>query len=144
MVDPPSEPRTKPFDPAWSEIEYLPGGARDALRLETAAEAMLEDLLPGINNGTQRARYYSFWAWVLHEFIRDEDAVHNQRGFYEWLRPREDMLIFAHLLHGHDKGAAGTTQGATFWKNGEPEEYPLDWISLTGLTPFSVPGAMRV
>lgn len=134
MVDPPSEPRTKPYDPAWSEIEYLPGGARDALRLETAAEAMLEDLLPGINNGTQRARYYSFWAWVLHEFIRDVDAVHNQRGFYEWLRPREDMLIFAHLLHGHDKGAAGTTQGAKFWRDGEPEEYPLDWISLTSVS----------
>ncbi len=109
MVEPLGGPRAKPYDPAWSEIEYLPGGARDALRLETVAEAMLEDLLPGINNGTQRARYYSFWAWVLYEFIRDEDAVHNQRGFYEWLRPREDMLIFAHLLHDHDKGAAGTT-----------------------------------
>ena len=134
MVDPDHELGSKRYDPVWSEIEYLPGGARDALRLETAAEAMLEDLLPGINNGTQRARYYSFWAWVLSEFIRDKDAVHNQRGFYEWLRPREDMLIFAHLLHGHDKGAAGTTQGAKFWQNGEPREYPLDWISLTSVS----------
>jgi hypothetical protein len=69
------------YDPSWGEVEYLPGGARDALRLETVGEAILEDLLPGINNQTRRARYYSFWAWVLHEFIRDEDAVHNQRGF---------------------------------------------------------------
>lgn len=69
------------YDPSWSEVEYLPGGARDALRLETVGEAILEDLLPGINDQTRRARYYSFWAWVLHEFIRDEDAVHNQRGF---------------------------------------------------------------
>lgn len=123
----------EPHDPVWSEVEYFPGGARDALRLETAGEAILEDLLPGINNGTQRARYYSFWAWVLHEFIRDEDAVHTRQGFYEWLRSREDMLIFTHLLHGHDTGAAGTTQGKKFWRNGEPEEYPLDWKSLTSV-----------
>lgn len=127
------EPIAGPYDPAWSEVEYLPGGARDALRLETVGEAILEDLLPGINNQTRRARYYSFWAWVLHEFIRDEDAVHNQRGFYEWLRPREDMLILAHLLHGHDTGAAGTNQGKRYWQNGEPEKYPLDWISLTSV-----------
>lgn len=123
----------KPQDPLWSEKEYDRGGARDALRLETAGEAILEDLLPGINNGTQRARYYSFWAWVLHEFIRDKEAVHNRRGFYEWLRPREDMLILAHLLHGHDTGAAGTTQGKKFWQNGEPETYRLDWKSLTSV-----------
>lgn len=123
----------KPHDPAWSELEYLPGGARDALRLETVGEAILEDLLPGINNGTQRARYYAFWAWVLHEFIRDEDAVHTQNGFYEWLRSREDMLVFSHLLHGHDTGAAGTTQGKKFWRDGEPETYPLDWRSLTSV-----------
>jgi hypothetical protein len=24
-----------PYDPTWSEVEYLPGEARDALRLET-------------------------------------------------------------------------------------------------------------
>lgn len=120
-------------NPLWSEVEYSPGGARDALRLETASEAILEDLLPGINNGTQRARYYSFWAWALHEFIRDEGAVHDQRGFYEWLRPREAMLVFSHLLHEHDTGAAGTTQGKIFWQNGEPETYPLDWKSLTSV-----------
>jgi hypothetical protein len=123
----------KPHDPAWSEVEYPRGGARDALRLETAGEAMLEDLLPGINNGTQRARYYSFWAWVLHEFIRDKDAIHTQNGFYEWLRPREAMLVLSHLLHGHDTGAAGTTQGTQVWQNGVSETYPLDWRSLTSV-----------
>lgn len=56
-------------DPVWTESHFPRGGARDALRLETTGEAILEELLPGINTVTRRARYYSFWAWVLREFI---------------------------------------------------------------------------
>jgi hypothetical protein len=57
-----------------------------------------------------------------------------QRGFYEWLRPQEDMLIFAHLLHEHDTGAAGMMHGKKCWQNGEPDEYPLAWTSLTSVS----------
>lgn len=134
MDDPLHSSILKPYDPVWSELEYLPGGARDALRLETAGEGILEDLLPGINTNTNRARYYSFWSWILREFIRDEQAAHNQRGFYDWLRSREDMLILAHLSHAHGTGAAGTTEGKKFWKNGEPDAYPLDWKSLISVS----------
>ena len=69
---------SKPYDPDWSEVEYLPGGSRDALGMESFGELILESLLPGINNQTRRARYYSFWAWVLHGFIHDESASHTQ------------------------------------------------------------------
>lgn len=121
---------SKPHDPVWSEEEYLPGRSQDALGMENFGEQMLGDLLPGINNQTRRARYYSFWAWVLHGFIHDESASHTQRGFYRWLRGPEAMLIFSHFAHGHESGVAGTNLGQPKWQRGKPETYPLDWESL--------------
>lgn len=72
-----------PYNPRWTEVEYGRGGSRDNLDIETLSESILADLLPGINNQTRRARYYSFWAWVLHRFIFEPDATHSQMGFYE-------------------------------------------------------------
>lgn len=122
-----------PYDPSWSEEEYRRGRTRDALGIENFGETVLEDLLPGINNQTRRARYYSFWAWVLHEFNefikKGPDATHTQQGFYQWLRGPEAMLIFSHLAHGHRTGVWGIQEGRRRWRNGVPETYPLDWKS---------------
>ena len=41
---------SKPYDPAWSEEECLPGRSQDALGMENFGEFILGDLLPGINN----------------------------------------------------------------------------------------------
>jgi len=120
----------KEFDPEWTELEYSRGGARDDLGIETLSESILADLLPGINNQTRRARYYSFWAWVLRDFILDSDATHTQQNFYEWLRKRESTLILANLSHGCEGGAAGTTIGGRYWKDGIPKTYPIGWKSL--------------
>ena len=120
----------KSFDPHWTEIEYNPGGSRDDLGIETLSEAILADLLPGINNQTRRARYYSFWAWVLRDFINDPDVFHDQANLYEWLRRREDALIMAYLAHGCEGGAAGTIIGSSVWEEGKKNAYPLGWKSL--------------
>jgi hypothetical protein len=69
-----------PFDPHWTEQIYDAGNARDDLGLETLSESILSDLLPGINNQTRWARYYSFWAWVLRDFIQDPQANHTHAG----------------------------------------------------------------
>ncbi len=118
------------YDPHWTEIEYKRGGGRDFLGIETLSEGILADLLPGINNQTRRARYYSFWAWMLHDFIYDKDATHTQAGFYQWLHRREDALILAYLSHGCGGGAAGTDQGNQRWEDGKATSYPLGWKSL--------------
>ena len=70
------------YDPNWTEPEYgLAARGRDFLGIETLSEAILADLLPGINNQTRRARYYSFWAWMLRDFIRDAGATHTQEAW---------------------------------------------------------------
>ncbi len=74
----------QPYDPVWTDRDFPPPRRfRDALGLETFSEAILADLVPGINNQTRRARYYAFWAWVLHTFINDPDLDHSQVGFYQ-------------------------------------------------------------
>lgn len=120
----------RPIDPYWTSLGFAAGGARDALGVETLGEAILADLLPGINNQTSRARYYSFWAWVVRDFILDPSVAHTQATFYEWLRRREDTLILAYLSHGCAGGAAGAQQGETIWQGGEPDGYPIDWPSM--------------
>ena len=103
-----------PFDPHWTEKEYNPGGSRDDLGIETLGESILSDLLPGINNQTRRARYYSFWAWVLRDFINDPDTKHTQSNLYAWLRRREAALIFANLSHDCGGAAGAYCQGSTW------------------------------
>ncbi|MFC1975478.1 hypothetical protein ACFLXQ_03655 [Chloroflexota bacterium] len=119
------------YDPHWTEVEYksvLRG--RDFLGVETLSESILADLLPGINNQTRRARYYSFWAWVLRDFINDPGVKHTQDNFYAWLRKREDALILAYLAHDCQSGIAGTDQAGEVWGDGSKTAYPLDWKSL--------------
>ena len=119
------------YDPKWTEQEYNSGGARDDLGIETLSETILADLLPGINNQTHRARYYSFWAWALHGFINDPDAEpHTQNKFWEWLRNREATLILAYLAHGCGGRFTGATMGANIWGEGEKEIYAIDWKAL--------------
>lgn len=119
-----------PYDPRWTEIAFTSSSGRDALGIETHGETILSHLLPGINNQTSRARYYSVWAWALRDFIEDENARHTQQGFYEWVRSREDMLILAYLAHGHGSGIAGTIAGNKVWEDGSHSVYPLTWQSM--------------
>ena len=106
------------YNPQWTERELSRGGSRDDLGIETLSESILADLLPGINNGTLRARYYSFWAWALRDFIYDDSATHTQIGFYLWGRSRENALILAYLAHGCEGGIAGTEQARPRWDDG--------------------------
>jgi hypothetical protein len=118
------------YDPQWTELDIRDSKGRDFLGIETLSDAILIDMLPGINNQTRRARYYSFWAWVLYRFIEDRSAQHTQAGFYEWLRKRENILVLGFLSHGcYEEGSrlAGTQKGAQIWQGGQNTIYPLDW-----------------
>lgn len=127
--------KPKPMlDPEWTEKEYRHGGSRDDLGIETLGESILADLLPGINNQTDRARYYSFWAWVLRDFINDPHAQHTQRNLYKWLRRREAALILGNLSHDCGVNVAGTTIGRKVWGEGQKSRYDLNWKSMESVS----------
>ena len=73
---------------------------------------------------------YSFWAWVLNDFINDPNVHHTQSIFWEWARNREDVLILAYLVHKCNSGLAGTTIGNRIWKDGSELSYDVTWKSL--------------
>ena len=54
-------------DPVWLEKEPERVG-RDHLGVQAASPALYARLLPGIRNLTKRARYYTFYPWVLHTY----------------------------------------------------------------------------
>jgi len=63
--------------PVWVEKVGIQSG-RDHLGLESVGESMLEDLLSGISNITQRIRYCSFFSWVLKKFFESSSPKDNK------------------------------------------------------------------
>ena len=49
--------------PAWVEVDPLRGRAVDALGLQTTADRIADEILPGLSVLTNRARYFPLLAW---------------------------------------------------------------------------------
>jgi len=57
-------------NPHWTaELTDTFVTGEDQLGVEGAAQSYQQEPIPGIITTTDRARYYSFYAWVLHRFI---------------------------------------------------------------------------
>ena len=68
--------------PQWtSEItkEFVTG--EDMLGVEGAAQGYQQEYIPGIITVTDRARYYSFYAWVLSRYIHASGSTLRMNGF---------------------------------------------------------------
>ncbi len=90
--------------PQWTtEItdEIVPG--EDMLGVEGAAQSYQQELIPGIITQTNRARYYSFYAWVLHRFIVSDQGNRLMRNFRgQFFKRHEVALILAAYRHHLD------------------------------------------
>ena len=120
------------MDPAvqtgWVQPPKQIGGL-DHLGAQAPCIKIYSQLLPGITNVTDRARYYSFYPWLFTEFDRN-----GWRAESEWaprLRRAECLLTLIAHFHGHttdndeehgdamvgsntlDKAAAQVAAGAT-------------------------------
>jgi hypothetical protein len=65
--------------PAWVEPDPLRGRAVDALGLQATADAIADELLPGLSVLTIRARYFSMIAWARGACAKqvDENLIHR-------------------------------------------------------------------
>ena len=50
--------------PFWAEGRDFIGG-RDPLGIQNSSVSIYSTLLPGLNNVTERLRYYGFYCWLL-------------------------------------------------------------------------------
>lgn len=73
------------------------------LGLRNASEALFTSLLPGLNNVSNRIRYYSFYCWLINEFYQDKERF-TDTEFYKYIRYSEYLLA---LIHARGEGTPG-------------------------------------
>lgn len=108
---------TTPIRPQWIARMYAGSVGRDHLGLgSVASDQILPTLSPGINVLTQRPRYYSFYTFLLDEFIRRGRPA-SRAAWVAFFRPREFIFalgahlrghIAAHPEHAPERSAVGT------------------------------------
>lgn len=73
------------------------------LGLRNASEALFTSLLPGLNNVSNRIRYYSFYCWLIGEFYKNRESF-TDKEFYKYIRYSEYLLA---LIHSRGQGVDG-------------------------------------
>jgi len=85
-------------NPQWTMKMYPGKAGRDHLGLGSVSSTqILQTLSPGIYVLTIHPRYYSFYVFLLDEFLRS-DRIHNWKSWVTFFRPRDfTFSVGAHL-----------------------------------------------
>lgn len=108
--------------PAWTERDFRTNSGEDHLRLLSVGIALATNLIPGVNTVTPRARYHSFYCWVLDSFLASQEEK-NKANFKAHLRKREMAFILANIAatptEEYVPSLIGITRGLEVWQLGE-------------------------
>jgi hypothetical protein len=141
--------------PQWtSEITDNFVVGEDHLGVEGAAQSYQQFLIPGVITTTDRARYYSFYAWVLYRFINSPDSSRLLKDFRgQFYKRHEVALILASYSHHKDREVIGGLVGSgvnnykvrSWWEGGDPVSLDVNYFnnSLGGFGQYYYT-AMRV
>lgn len=78
----------KPF---WAKsIDFI--GGRDPLGIQNSSVSVYTRLLPGLNNVTERLRYYGFYCWLLSKAIGKNLTFGTSREQFNYIRKAEYSL----------------------------------------------------
>jgi len=81
------------FLPRWTQRVVISGSGRDPLALSRVSDVFTNRLLPSIITTTERARYYSFYAWAVREARLSAEA--GEMEFEQAFRVREAAFAIA-------------------------------------------------
>ena len=124
--------------PQWTtELtnNLVPG--EDHLGIEGAAQGYQQILIPGIITTTLRARYYSFYAWILYRFINASDSSRLLKDFRGSYYQRHEMaLILGVFSHHKDREVvsglvgSGTNNSKVrhWWESGDPVSLDIQYL----------------
>lgn len=93
----------KYIGPFWgAPIRYSTG--RDHLGMQATSVATYSYLVPGLTNLTQRARYYSFYPWLVDKYA---ESVHStsRAEFNKFIRRGELLYAFVSILSDPEQRA---------------------------------------
>lgn len=97
-------------------ISFIAG--QDPLGLLNTSDRAFNVLLPGLNNVTERIRFYSFYCWFF-EFYAKEIGVPIKEQQFKYLR-RSELILSLISVHNGQQGVPGNTK-ATELYNGDEE-----------------------
>jgi len=106
--------------PFWgAPLRYSTG--RDHLGLQATSVATYSFLVPGLTNLTQRARYYSYYPWLVEQYAQ-EIRSSNLYEFNKFMRRGELLYAFASIMLDSElRGVVGSLFVRTYLKeNGIP------------------------
>ncbi len=80
----------------------------DQLRIQVVSVQIYRTLLPGLTNVTDRARYFTFFPWVLHRFAQRGETSSSRATWHRWNREFEYGYALACAIAEADAAEAGT------------------------------------
>ena len=93
-----------PGFPEWTELGQDTG--LDPLAMQRATEFVFQNLLVGISTITLRARYYSFFAWMLEAYAR-EIGVPDELRFRDFHRRAALLYALVNISRRDESGVSG-------------------------------------
>jgi hypothetical protein len=83
----------------WLERDKHIIGGLDHLGVEVVSAGLYSLMLPGISNLTERARYFSVYPWVLHEYAQRSGGRQGRKEWRTWIRSMEFAYALACAAH---------------------------------------------
>lgn len=81
----------------------------DQLGIKYVAINMSDELQTGITSVTQRARYWSFYTWVLYDFIYNSNLIKTENNLKEYIKRQEWYFILGNIAYGRKMGEEPTS-----------------------------------
>ncbi len=100
--------RTYPPEPLWTERIFQTNTGEDFLGLHSVQNNIVGYLLPGIITITPRARYYSFYSWLIYEYGHRHPTGWSLNRF---IKRREQAFVFANLIYHWSLGRSDRVGG---------------------------------
>lgn len=93
-------------DTAWVQSVYASGG-RDHLGTQAPCMSLYAQLVPGINNVTDRARYYAFYPWLFWSLDQRSGGELTYDEYVDTLRRADCLFTLIGLAHEQEEGQSG-------------------------------------
>lgn len=128
----------------WIERDRRVIDGLDHLGIELVSVNLYQALLPGLTNVTERARYYSFYPWIIHRYAQEGPSVRTKEAWWNWFRPLDFAYAVACIAHefqlGGDLGSSvvGAVKARELVKE-QPASAIIDFGGLTAIAASGKP-----
>src|SRR6185369_11833717 len=125
-------------DVDWIQRDRRVIDGLDHLGIELVSVNLYQALLPGLTNVTERARYYSFYPWIIHRYAQEGPEERTKEAWWNWFRPLDFGYAVACLAHefelGQDLGSSvvGAVKARELIKEQAPAA-TIDFGAFTGI-----------